>query len=218
MSFNGTNYVEDGKIVIGGEVEFKPGTKMNGIVENVEADTGAATKNAAVLNDLLLKLKKSGIMVGDTWTVSIPTGITYANMATAGTAANSNKVTVTLEDGEIKVAVGGKIEDELEKVDHGETWGKHYWLGFGIRTGFESVAGVKFTQLTGMDPGVAGTVATLSAADDAEANSVGLASGGDIILYIKAEAVRKRGMRIKLEYPGMKDVELTVVIDETETD
>ena len=211
--YQGKNYSTDGgdTLHIGGKIEFE-----NGIAANVADATGTATQNKAVIQAILVSLKNAGLMVGDDWNISIPTGITYENMATAGTAANSNKVTTTLEDGVITVAVGGKIEDELTKVDHGGSWGKHYWLGFGIRTGLASDAGIKFTQIAGMEPGKAPTVATLTADDDAEANGVGLASAGDIILYIKAEVVREKGMTFTLEYDAKKKETLSIVIDETE--
>ena len=184
---------------------------------NVEADTGAASKNKAVIDAMLIALKNAGLMVADDWSISIPSGITYENMATEGTASNSNKVDVSVDDDVITVAVGGAIEDELDKVDHGSEYGEHYWLGFGIRTGFESDAGVVFTQLTGMEEGKEPVTATLTAADDAEAHSVGLAEGGDIIFYIKAEIVRDNGgITFTLGYDGHKVLQYTVVIDESE--
>lgn len=220
MSYNGKNYSTGDKFVIGGELVFEEDAKLRGsiVAANVADETGTATQNKEVIKNILVSLKNAGLMVGDDWNISIPSGITYENMATAGTAANSNKVTVTLENGVITVAVGGKIEDELTKVDHGTGWGKHYWLGFGIRTGLASDAGVKFTQISGMEDGKAPTIATLTADDDAEANSVGLASAGDIILYIKAEVVRENGFTFKLNYDAKKTAEFTVVIDESETD
>lgn len=217
MSFNGKNYAEEDKVVFGGEVEFGPDAKLSGslVAANVADETGTATQNKAVIQNILIALKNAGLMVGDDWNISIPTGITYANMATAGTAANSNAATVTMLNGVISVALGGKIEDKLTKVDHGEGYGKHYWLGFGIRTGLASDAGVKFTQLSGMESGKPAAVATLTADDDSEAHGVGLASAGDIILYIKAEIVREKGMSFKLNYDGKKTAEFSVVIDET---
>lgn len=221
MSYNTPNYTEQGgeKTVIGGVLSFRDGAKLENFpaADNVAANTGTATQNKAVIDAMLLALKKAGLMVGDAMNVSIPTGITYANMATAGTAANSNKVDVTLSNGVITVAVGGAIEDELTKVDHGGTLGKHYWLGFGIRTGFATDAGITFTQISGMEPGKDPMVATLTSADDDEANSVGLASAGDIILYIKAEVVKARGgMEFTLSKDGYKTETFKVVIDETE--
>ena len=223
MSYNTKNYTKQGGdvTVIGGELEFGEGAKFTGapVVENVVADTGIATKNAAVLNALLLALKKAGVMVGDAWNTSIPTGITFANMPTAATAGNSNKVTTTLGTGNvINVAVGGKVEDELDEADHGAGWGKHYWVGIGIRTGLASDAGVEFLQLDGMEDGQLPMAVTLSADDDSEANSVGLASAGDIILYIKAEVVRDNGgMSFSLSYDGYATTTYKIVIDESDS-
>ena len=208
------NYTSEGgaKTFIGGELEFGADATVKNApfrVDNVEADTGAATKNAAVLNALLAAMKKSGIMVGDSMNVSIPSGITYSGMATDETVSNSNKVTATLSDGVITVACGGKVEDELEEADHGTTWGKHYWLGFGVRTGLATDAGVVFEQKDN-DP------ITLSAEDEAEAHSVGLAEAGDIILYIKAEKVRDEGgFEFSLAKEGYETEYFKVVIDET---
>lgn len=220
MSYNGKNYVREDKIVIGSEVEFEEGAKISGsiVAENVPDTSGDASANATVIGKILLSLKKAGLMAGDAWSLSIPTGITYANMATEKTVSNSNKVSAAISNGVIAISVGGKVEDELEASDHGEGLGKHYWLGFGIRTGLASDDGIKLEQISGMEDGKPPIVVTLTEADDAEANSVGLASGGDIILYIKAEIVRDRGMRFKLSYDGKETEELFVVIDETEAD
>ena len=216
MSYNTKNYTEQGgeRTVIGGTLVFGEGVKFEGagLLDNIVADTGNASKNAAMIEAILLGLKKAGIMEGDAWSPSIPTGITYSGMATEATATNSNAVEVTLEDGVITVAVGGKIEDKLTEADHGSTWGKHYWLGFGIRTGMATDAGITFKQTSGSaNP----TVATLTADDDAEAHSVGLAEGGDIILYIKAEVVRDNSFEFELSLDGYKTQKYSVVIDET---
>lgn len=212
MSYNGKNYSDGDVLHIGGKLEFG---EDGGVLSNI-ASSGTAS---AKIDALLLELKNKNLMVRDDWTVTIPTSITYDNMPTAATATNSNKVDVSLEDGVITVAVGGAVEDELAEADHGTGWGKHYWVGFGIRTGKASDAGVVFTQLSGMEPGKAPTAVTLTADDDTEANGVGLASAGDIILYIKAEVVRDQGeMTFTLEYPGCKSGTYTVVIDESEAD
>lgn len=215
MSYNGKNYFDGDVLHVGGKLELEPGA----CAVNVVADTGTASKDRAVLEALIIALKDAGIVCADDWAVTIPTGITYANMPTEGTAANSNAATVTLENGVITVALGGTVEDKLTKVDHGGSWGKHYWLGFGIRTGFTSDAGVVFTQIAGMEPGKEASTATLTADDDSEANGVGLASGGDILLYIKAEVVRDNGgMTFTLAYPGCKTGTYEVVIDESEAE
>ena len=212
MSYNGKNYSDGDVLHIGGKLEF---SEEAGVLANISSSGTASAK----IDALLLELKNKNFMTPDDWTVTIPTGITYANMATAATAANSNAVTATLEDDTITIAVGGAIEDKLTLADHGETWGKHYWLGFGIRTGFVSDAGVVFTQLTGMEAGKEATAVTLTSAADDEAKGVGLANAGDIILYIKAETVRDNGgLTFTLGYTGCKTGTYTVVIDESEAE
>lgn len=222
MSYLGKNYNEPGGDVlhVGGKIVFDDDAEMSNFpaAANVQADTGTASKNAAVINAMLIAMKNAGLMIADDWSVTIPTGITYSNMATEGTATNSNKATVTIEDDVINIAIGGAVEDSLEKVDHGDEFGEHYWLGFGIRTGLASDAGVKFTQLTGMEDGKPPVTVTLTADDDTEAHTVGLAEGGDIILYVKAEVVRDNGgMTFAVGYDGLKTLQYTVVIDERES-
>jgi hypothetical protein len=212
MSYNGKNYSDGDVLHIGGNLEFDEDA---GVLANIPSSGTASAK----IDALLLELKNKNFMTPDDWAVTIPTGITYENMATEATAANSNAVDVSLDDGTITVAVGGAIEDTLTLADHGTTWGKHYWLGFGIRTGFASDAGVVFTQLTGMEPGKEATAVTLTAADDDEAKGVGLANAGDIILYIKAETVRDNGgLTFTLGYAGCKTGTYIVVIDESEAE
>ena len=99
-------------------------------------------------------------------------------MPTSETAANSGHATVTINGTEITITLNCKVS-ELAEANHGETWGKHKWLGFGVRTGLGSIVGVKFTD----DSGVS---ATLASADVDEATALGL-SAGDFVLYIKAE-------------------------------
>ena len=79
---------------------------------------------------------------------------------------------------EITITLNCKVS-ELADANHGETWGKHKWLGFGVRTSLGSVVGVKFTDDTGAS-------VTLSADDAVEATTLDL-SAGDFVLYIKAE-------------------------------
>ena len=105
-----------------------------------------------------------------------------------GGANNAHKVAVleesmhykpiSLDGTEIVIALDCTVAD-LADADHGETWGSHKWLGFGIRTGLASVEGVQFTDDTGAET-------TLGSADASEADTLGL-SAGDFVLYIKAE-------------------------------
>ena len=185
MSYNAKNYTEQGGEVthIGGKLVFDEGGSIAGFpgAENQAAETpnsDSASKVRTSLNDLLTKLKDAGIMIGDTWSVSVLACPTPAAMPTSETAANSGHATVTIDGTEITITLNCKVS-ELADANHGETWGKHKWLGFGVRTGLGSVVGVKFTDDTGAS-------ATLTADDATEASGLGL-SAGDFVLYIKAE-------------------------------
>lgn len=183
MSYNGKNYSTDGgdKLVIGGVLEFSDGAELSGFpgVENMTPKTSnTAADIRADLNGLILAMKNAGIMIPDAWNVSVLACPTPAAMPTEETASNSGHASVSIDGTAITIELDCKVAD-LEVADHGETWGAHKWLGFGVRTGLASVVGVKFTDGTGAET-------TLAAGDATEADALGL-SDGDFVLYIKAE-------------------------------
>ena len=183
MSYNAKNYTEQGGEVthIGGKLVFEEGGSIAGFpgAANQEPVTGNQVKDVKdAFNALLIGLKNAGIMVPDSWNVSVLACPTPASMPTSETAANSGHATVTIDGTEITITLNCKVS-ELADADHGTTWGKHKWLGFGVRTGLGSVVGVKFTDDTGAS-------VTLSADDAVEATTLDL-SAGDFVLYIKAE-------------------------------
>ena len=181
--YNVKNYTEQGGEVthIGGRLVFDAGAGITGFPG--AANMKPKTTNTAAdirddLNKLVIALKNAGIMIPDAWNVSVLACPTPAAMPTAETAANSGHAAVTIAGTEITVTLDEKVT-ELADANHGETWGTHKWLGFGVRTGLASVAGVTFTDDTGAE-------AVLAAADAEEATALGL-SAGDFALYIKAE-------------------------------
>jgi len=183
MSYNTKNYTEQGGDVthIGGKLVFDEGGSIAGFpgAENfVPKTTNTGADIRSDLNTLIKKLKDAGIMIPDEWNVSVLACPTPASMPTSETAANSGHATVTIDGTEITITLNCKVS-ELVNANHGETWGTHKWLGFGVRTGLGSVVGVKFTDDTGAS-------AMLSADDATEATALGL-SAGDFVLYIKAE-------------------------------
>ena len=182
MSYNTKNYTEQGGDVthIGGKLVFDEGGSIAGFpgAENfVPKTTNTGADIRSDLNTLIKKLKDAGIMIPDEWNVSVLACPTPASMPTSETAANSGHATVTIDGTEITITLNCKVS-ELANANHGETWGTHKWLGFGVRTGLGSVVGVKFTDDTGAS-------AMLSADDATEATALGL-SAGDFVLYIKA--------------------------------
>ena len=183
MSHVTKNYNTDSgdRTVIGGVLEFAEGAQVRGFpgASNMTPKTtNTATDIRNDINTLIKNLKNAGVMIPDAWNLSVLAVPTPASMPTAETAANSGHATVAIDGTEIVITLDCKVAD-LVNADHGETWGSHKWLGFGVRTGLASVEGVKFTDDTGV-------TATLGTADATEAGALGL-SAGDFVLYIKAE-------------------------------
>ena len=186
MSYNTKNYTEQGGEVthIGGKLVFDEGGSIAGFpgAENfTPKTTNTAADIRSDLNGLITKLKNAGIIIPDSWNLSVLACPTPAAMPTSETAANSGHATVTIDGTEITITLNCKVS-ELANANHGETWGTHKWLGFGVRTGLGSVVGMKFTDDTGAS-------VTLSSADADEAATLGLTTPGDFVLYIKAEQV-----------------------------
>ena len=184
MSYNTKNYTEQGGDVthIGGKLVFDEGGSIAGFpgAENfTPKTTNTAADIRSDLNGLITKLKNAGIIIPDSWNLSVLACPTPAAMPTSETTANSGHATVTINGTEITITLNCKVS-ELADANHGETWGKHKWLGFGVRTGRGSVVGMKFTDDTGAS-------VTLSSADADEAATLGLTIPGDFVLYIKAE-------------------------------
>ena len=213
MSYNAKNYTEQGGEVthIGGKLVFEEGGSIAGFpgAANQEPVTGSQVKDVKdAFNALLIGLKNAGIMIPDSWNVSVLACPTPAAMPTSETTANSGHATVTIDGTEITITLDCEVKD-LAVADHGATWGKHKWLGFGVRTGLAAVTGVKFTDDTGAS-------ATLGADDASEAQTLGL-SAGDFVLYIKAEQegylTGKKSFTLKAD--GYAETTFTMRIVET---
>lgn len=168
------NYFTDGgdTLVIGGKVILEE----EGVLEGFPRAANVASD--ATVAQLITALKNGGIITPDAWNVSVLACPTPAAMPTEATQTNSGHATVTIDDNEITITLDCKVS-ELADADHGGTWGKHKWLGFGVRTGLAAVTGIKFTDDTGAE-------VTLGAGDASEATALGL-SAGDFVLYIKAD-------------------------------
>ena len=213
MSYNAKNYTEQGGDVthIGGKLVFEEGGSIAGFpgAANQEPVTGSQVKDVKdAFNALLIGLKNAGIMIPDSWNVSVLACPTPAAMPTSETTANSGHATVTIDGTEITITLNCEVKD-LAVADHGATWGKHKWLGFGVRTGLSAVTGLKFTDDTGAS-------ATLGADDASEAQTLGL-SAGDFVLYIKAEQegylTGKKSFTLKAD--GYAETTFTMKIVET---
>ena len=217
MSYNVKNYTEQGGEVthIGGKLIFDEGASVEGLplpfekLDNQAKSTASNTTNMkADFNALLVKLKEAGLMALDEWSVSVLAAPTPAAMPTSETASNSGHATVSIDENVITIALDCEVSD-LDDADHGETWGTHKWLGFGVRTGLSEIEGIAFTDDTGAS-------AVLASGDASEASSLGL-SAGDFILYIKAEDPKYLSgeKSFKLSSPGYEDITITMQITET---
>lgn len=173
--YNTANYMEqDGaRWVVGGELEFKRGSK--GVMPNQA--TPAADANAAAVRSSLISLitalKDYGLMAGDAFTMTYG-AVTSDNEADR--AFNTGKISgVTIEDGVITVTLSAKVS-ELKDFDARNGWGVHKWLGIGISTGVSDLTKLEYN----------GTA--LSAEDVTEATNMGLSSGY-FVRWIAADLV-----------------------------
>ena len=192
----GKNYSTDegNRMVIGGILELQEGGKLKGFpkAENLSS--------TATVSELISALKKAKLMTGDAFTI----GIASCTPPIANTATNSAAATVTYADNVITVSVPS-VADLLD-CDHGNQNNK--WLGFGVSTGLSSIEGLVF------DDGTAKV--TLGESDITEAQSVGLTTAGQFVLYIKAEKIlAEKGQSFTLSYPGYEDMEISMQIVET---
>lgn len=186
--------------MIGGKLEVSEDANIDGMkAENIpESTAGSYTALKEDFNALLTALKDGGLMVADAWTgIDVKSA---PNIPIETTAENSAKATITYADNVIDIAVD---IDDLEDSDHGETWGVHKWIGFGVDTGFDTIKGIVF------DDGTAQI--TLGDDDIAEATSVGL-SAGEFILYVKAEKIAAQGGKFKLRKSGYQTQTITMQI------
>ena len=202
----GKNYSTDGgeRLVIGGTLEFTAESELEGFPGAENQAPSTATQIAGLKNDfnaLLIKLKNAGIMVPDAWNIGVKAA---PNLPIADTAANSGHATLSIDGTEITIALDCKVS-ELADSDHGETWGTHKWIGFGVNSGLETVKGIVFNDGT--------AVVTLGDGDVSEATSVGL-NAGEFVLYFKAEKIAAQGGAFTLKADGYAETEFTMHIVE----
>lgn len=214
--YNARNYTEQGGEVthIGGVLKFDEGGGIEDFpgLDNMNPVTGNQVKDVKdAFNALLIGMKNAGLMEADDWNLSVLACRTPSAMPTSETAANSEHASFYMTGTKIDIDLNCLVS-QLADANHGETWGTHKWLGFGVRTGLDSIVGVKFTDDTG-------AVATLSAEDAAEAEALGL-SAGDFVLYIKAEDPKylTGEKSFTLWADGMKVAEYTMQIYQSKPD
>ena len=148
-----------------------------GQAANMNASTAAdLTTLKANFNELLVKLKNAGVMVGDEFTMTVTKDVVDSISGRADRQYNTEKISsVTCEDGVITITLSAKVS-ALKNFEAGNGWGTHKWLGIGISAGINPITGLYYngTQLT--------------ADDVTEATQVGL-SAGYFVRWVAADLV-----------------------------
>jgi hypothetical protein len=206
MSYNAKNYTEQGgeKTVIGGTLEIKEEASVTGLPSAINQAASTATTVAGVkddFNNLLKKLKDAGVMIPDTWNVSVakiptPTG--------EDLIANQSKVTaITIENDVITVTV--PVSELIAFPSSNPDQGTHKWIGMAITTGLSDITAIKYNDYQ------------LTAEDVAEATAVGC-SAGDIVMWLKCDEIVTTPKIFTLWASGYPEAIFTVVIVEPEVE
>ncbi len=148
--YNAKNYTEQGGEVthIGGKLQFDEGGKMaGGLLPNQEAATGTGatggTNAVNAINALLLKMKNSGLMKPDDFTMQYA-AVTDTVAGHADRQYNTGKISNVAVDNdthEITITLSDKVKN-LKDFDGLHGWGVHKWLGIGL--------GVRISPITGL--------------------------------------------------------------------
>ena len=138
--YNAKNYTEQGGDVthIGGKLQFDEGGKMaGGLLPNQAACTGTSNGEKAV-NALLLKMKNSGLMKPDDFTMQYA-AVTDTVAGHADRQYNTGKISSVAVDNdthEITITLSDKVKN-LKNFDGLHGWGVHKWLGIGLGVGMD---------------------------------------------------------------------------------
>lgn len=114
-------------------------------------------------NSLLNALKNAGIMIPDTFTLTLTKDLNDA--AHADRQYNTSKISSVACDGNVITITLSEKVSALRDFDGGNGWGVHKWLGIGINAGISPITGLKYNG------------ASLTAEDVSEASSVSLGAG-----------------------------------------
>ncbi len=208
------NYNTDGgdRTVIGGVLEFEQGAEIRNFPGGASGTGGSAANQAAStatavaglkndFNALLVKLKEAGLMAADVWNVAVRLAPALTDPVAA---ANNAKAAAALADGVITVTANVEELEESESSAPGQ--GTHKWIGLGIGTGLSSVTLVTYNS------------SALTAADEAEASSVGLDQPGEFVLYIHADELTETPKLITLKADGYPELTLSITVAAPVTD
>lgn len=150
--------------------------ETGGHVGNQAASTAAdAAALKADFNALLIKLKDSGVMTPDQFTMQFA-DVTDSVAGHADRQHNTGKISsVAEEDGVITITLSEKVSN-LKDFDGKNGWGVHKWLGIGIGVGISPITGLKYNG------------SALTAEDVSEATGCGL-SAGYFVRWVAADLV-----------------------------
>lgn len=161
--YNAKNYTEQGGDVthIGGKLQFDEGGKMaGGLLPNQEAATGTGatggTNAVNAINALLLKMKNSGLMKPDEFTMQYAT-VTDTVAGHADRQYNTGKISNVAVDNdthEITITLSDKVKN-LKDFDGLHGWGVHKWLGIGLGVGISPITGLFYNGSAVTDEDVA---------------------------------------------------------------
>ena len=161
--YNAKNYTEQGGEVthIGGKLQFDEGGKMaGGLLPNQEAATGTGatggTNAVNAINALLLKMKNSGLMKPDEFTMQYA-AVTDTVAGHADRQYNTGKISNVAVDNdthEITITLSDKVKN-LKDFDGLHGWGVHKWLGIGLGVGISPITGLFYNGSAVTDEDVA---------------------------------------------------------------
>ena len=150
--YNAKNYTEQGGDVthIGGKLQFDEGGKMaGGLLPNQEAATGTGatggTNAVNAINALLLKMKNSGLMKPDEFTMQYA-AVTDTVAGHVDRQYNTGKISNVAVDNdthEITITLSDKVKN-LKDFDGLHGWGVHKWLGIGLGVGISPITGLSY--------------------------------------------------------------------------
>lgn len=163
--YNTKNYAEQGGDVwhIGGSLVFDK--SADGIVPNMDASTaGTVSALKDDFNELLTKLKDSGVMAGDAFALTYGAVTTDNETVRAENTAKISSVSISETNHTITITLSKKVS-ELNDFDARGKWGVHKWLGIGISAGVSPLTSLYYNG------------SALTAEDVTEATNMGLSSG-----------------------------------------
>ena len=161
--YNAKNYTEQGGEVthIGGTLQFDEGGPMaGGLLPNQEEATGTGatggTNAVNAINALLLKMKNSGLMKPDDFTMQYA-AVTDTVAGHADRQYNTGKISNVAVDNdthEITITLSDKVKN-LKNFDGLHGWGVHKWLGIGLGVGISPITGLFYNGSAVTDEDVA---------------------------------------------------------------